>query len=108
MVGLPTETLDDVQGIIELAAGVREIGRRRQGGRAQVRVSTSNFIPKPHTPFQWVPQMTAADLALRHDHLRRGLKRSGVGFSWEEPEQSLLEAVLSRGDRRLGRGRHPA
>jgi radical SAM family uncharacterized protein len=103
MVGLPTETLDDVQGIVDLAAGVREIGRRHQGGRAQVRVSTSNFIPKPHTPFQWVPQMTAADLALRHDHLRRGLKRSGVGFSWEEPERSLLEAVLSRGDRRLGR-----
>jgi len=103
MVGLPTETLDDVQGIIELAAGVREIGRRHHGGRAQVRVSTSNFIPKPHTPFQWVPQMAADELALRHDHLRRGLKRSGVAFSWEEPEQSLLEAVLSRGDRRLGR-----
>ena len=108
MIGLPTETLDDVQGIIDLAAAVKEIGRRYHGGRAQVRVSTSNFIPKPHTPFQWVPQMGFAELRLRHDQLRRGLKRVGVAFSWEEPEQSLLEAVLSRGDRRLGRVIHRA
>ena len=103
MVGLPTETMDDVRGIVELARKVKEIGRRYHGGRAKVRVSTSNFIPKPHTPFQWAPQMSADELRPRHELLRRELKRVGVGFSWEEPEQSLLEAVISRGDRRLGR-----
>ncbi len=102
MVGLPTETLEDVQGIVDLAAAVREAGRRRHGGRAQVKVSTSIFIPKPHTPFQWAPQMPADEIEARHDLLRRGLKRIGVAFTWNDPKQSLIEAMLSRGDRRLG------
>lgn len=102
MVGLPTETLEDVEGIAGLAAKVRDIGRRHHGGRARVRVSTSNFIPKPHTPFQWAAQMGPDDLARRHDLLRQRLKGAGVALSWEEPAHSLLEAVLSRGDRRLG------
>ena len=108
MVGLPTETLEDMQGIVELARQVKETGRRHHGGRARVRVSTSNFIPKPHTPFQWARQMTAEELRPRHELLRSQLKRLGVAFSWEEPEQSVLEAVLSRGDRRLGRAIHRA
>ena len=102
MVGLPTETLEDVQGIVRLAAQVKEIGRRYHRGRARVRVSTSTFIPKPHSPFQWARQNTAEELAPKHELLRRGCKRAGVEFSWEDPEDSLLEAVLSRGDRRLG------
>ncbi len=105
MVGLPTETLDDIQGIIDLAAAVRELGRRRREGRngkrGQVKVSTSIFIPKPHTPFQWAGQASAEELHERHEHLRRGLKHLGIGFSWNDNRQSLLEAVLSRGDRRL-------
>jgi radical SAM family uncharacterized protein len=108
MVGLPTETLEDVQGIVELARQVKETGRRYHGGRARVRVSTSNFIPKPHTPFQWARQMTAEELRPRHELLRSQLKRIGVAFSWEEPEQSLLEAILSCGDRRLGPAIHRA
>jgi radical SAM family uncharacterized protein len=103
MVGLPTETMDDVRGIVELARKATEIGRRHHGGRAKVRVSTSNFIPKPHTPFQWAAQMSAEELRPRHELLRRELKRARAAFSWEEPEQSLVEAVISRGDRRLGR-----
>jgi radical SAM family uncharacterized protein len=108
MVGLPTETLEDVQGIVELARQVKEMGRRHHGGRARVRVSTSNFIPKPHTPFQWARQMAAEELRPRHELLRSQLKRIGVAFSWEDPEQSVLEAVLSCGDRRLGRAIHRA
>jgi len=108
MVGLPTETLEDVQGIVELARQVKEMGRRYHRGRARVRVSTSNFIPKPHTPFQWARQMAEEDLRPRHELLRGQLKRLGVAFSWEEPEQSVLEAILSRGDRRLGRAIHRA
>jgi len=103
MVGLPTETLDDVAGIASLAAQVRALGERYQGSRAKVRVSTSNFIPKPHTPFQWAGQAQPEALRERHRLLQRELKRARVAFSWEDPERSLLEAVLSRGDRRLGR-----
>jgi radical SAM family uncharacterized protein len=102
MVGLPTETDEDVQGIVDVAAKVKAIGRKYLGGRARVRVSTSNFIPKPHTPFQWCPQATAQELAPRHRMLQEGCRRSGVEFTWNDPRESLLEAVLSRGDRRLG------
>ena len=102
MVGLPTETLEDVQGIADLAARVKEIGRRYHHGRARVRVSTSILVPKPHSPFQWIRQNSAEELGPKHDLLRRGCRRAGVEFSWEDPEHSLLEAVISRGDRRLG------
>jgi len=102
MVGLPTETMEDIQGIVKLAAGVKEIGRRYQRGRARVRVSTSIFVAKPHSPFQWVSQSTAEELDPKHDLLRKGCKRAGVEFSWEEPTHSLMEAIISRGDRRLG------
>jgi radical SAM family uncharacterized protein len=102
MVGLPTETDADVQGIVDVAAKVKAIGRTYMGGRARVRVSTSNFIPKPHTPFQWCAQATAAELEPRHHLLRIGCKRAGVEFTWNDPKESMLEAVLSRGDRRLG------
>jgi len=102
MVGLPTEALEDVQGIVHLAARVKEIGRRYHRGRARVRVSTSTFVPKPHSPFQWARQNSAEELGPKHDLLRRGCRRAGVEFSWEDPEHSLLEAVVSRGDRRLG------
>ncbi|HXK34734.1 MAG TPA: TIGR03960 family B12-binding radical SAM protein, partial [Dehalococcoidia bacterium] len=101
MVGQPTETHEDIEGIVTLAKRVREIGRRHHGGRARVRVSTSNFIPKAHTPFQWATQAQPEVLRERHLYLRNELKRAGVAFTWEDPEHSLLEAVLSRGDRRL-------
>jgi radical SAM family uncharacterized protein len=102
MVGQPTETHEDIEGIVTLAKRVREIGRKRHGGRARVRVSTSNFIPKAHTPFQWAVQARPEVLRPRHQYLREHLKKAGVAFTWEDPEHSLLEAVLSRGDRRLG------
>ena len=101
MVGQPTETDEDIHEIVRIASAVSEIGRGHIGARARVRVSTSNFIPKAHTPFQWVGQADAETLRRRHGILRRGLKQARVQFSWEDPEQSLLEAVLSRGDRRV-------
>jgi radical SAM family uncharacterized protein len=101
MVGIPTETLDDIRGIVDLATAVLEAGRRRHGGRANVKVSTSIFVPKPHTPFQWAAQASAEQIYERHEYLRRALKRAGIGFSWNDNRQSLLEAMLSRGDRRL-------
>jgi radical SAM superfamily enzyme YgiQ (UPF0313 family) len=101
MVGQPTETDFDVEEIVRLAGEVRRIGRAHLGGRARVRVSTSNFIPKAHTPYQWIGQADPETLRRRHQILREGCRRAGVQFTWEEPEKSLLEAVLSRGDRRV-------
>ena len=101
MVGQPTETDFDVEEIVRIASEVKRIGRSHIGARARVRVSTSNFIPKAHTPYQWLPQCDAETLRRRHRILREGCKRAGVQFSWEDPEKSLLEAVLSRGDRRV-------
>lgn len=108
MVGQPTETHEDIEGIVTLARNVKAIGRRYHGGRARVRVSTSNFIPKAHTPFQYAVQEQPGVLRARHHYLRDHLKKIGVQFTWEDPEHSLLEAVLSRGDRRLGKAIHRA
>ncbi|MBA4179678.1 MAG: B12-binding domain-containing radical SAM protein [Anaerolinea sp.] len=101
MVGLPTETLEDVAGIVEMGQKVKAIGRKYVGGRARVRVSTSNLVPKPHTPFQWARQDTAPELAEKHFLLKDGCRSAGVEFSWNDPRDSFIEAVLSRGDRRV-------
>ncbi|MCR4405679.1 MAG: TIGR03960 family B12-binding radical SAM protein [Anaerolineae bacterium] len=103
MVGLPTETLDDVVAIVELVHKVQAVGRRYHGRRAQVGVSVATFVPKPHTPFQWSPLVREGDLTARLDLLRRGIRGRGVQLSWHAPQTSLLEAALARGDRRLGR-----
>jgi len=102
MVGLPTETMEDVLAIADLVKAVRRIGRRLRGKRAQVSVSVATFIPKPHTPFQWLPLEDAMQIADRQKALRRELPRRGVRLSWSDEATTWLEAVLSRGDRRLG------
>lgn len=100
MIGLPTERMEDVEGIADLACKVRAVGRRYGGHRAQVSVSVTTLIPKPGSPFQWVAQEKPESIRPKQNYLRRALK--GIRFSWHEPESSLLEAVLTRGDRRLG------
>ncbi|MDZ7729166.1 MAG: TIGR03960 family B12-binding radical SAM protein [Dehalococcoidia bacterium] len=104
MVGLPTETLEDVEGIVDMARKVKQIGRQYVGGRARVRVSTSNHVPKPHTPFQWARQDTADELETKHFLLKDGCRKAGVEFSWNDPRDSFLESVLSRGDRKVAHG----
>ncbi|MXY78857.1 MAG: TIGR03960 family B12-binding radical SAM protein [Chloroflexi bacterium] len=102
MVGLPTETMADVQGIVDWAAQVKQIGREVVGKRARVRVSTSNHVPKAHAPFQWARQDTAAELEPKHQLLREGCRAARLDFTWNDPAESILEGVLSRGDRRVG------
>ncbi len=97
MIGLPTETLSDIEGIVSLVRKIRNIGK----GRINIRINASTFIAKPHTPFQWVAQASQQELAARQQVLRAGLKKVGVRLSWQDPEVGLLEGVLSRGDRRL-------
>ena len=103
MIGLPTETQDDLMAIVDLVKHLRRIrsprGRRRPG----MNVSVTTFIPKAHTPFQWSPQISLSESRRKIEWLKHQLKSSGVRFKWQKPEVSLVEGVFSRGDRRLSR-----
>ena len=103
MIGLPTEEMEDVEGIVRLANKVLQIGRRLCGGRARVRVGVSTFVPKPHTPFQWFPQATIEDITEKQIVLKRGLRDRAIKLNWNDPAHSSIEALLSLGDRRVGR-----
>ena len=105
MLGLPTETDEDVLGIAELADRVVHCWRENSPNRShglRVTVSTSCFVPKPHTPFQWEPQVTREEYMRRVTLLRDNMKARAVTYNWHDADTSLTEAVLSRGDRRLG------
>ncbi|MBA7558974.1 hypothetical protein ES708_00586 [subsurface metagenome] len=103
MLGLPTETDDDVEGIIRLVDEVCSLGRKAKGRRPQLRISLSNYVPKSHTPFQWMAQVSEAEITAKHEILIQGIRRRGIKLSWQDSKVSLLEAILSRGDRRLGK-----
>ena len=102
MIGHPDETLEDVQAIADLALAVLKEGRKVHGKAAQVNVGCSTFVPKPHTAFQWVPLDSAESVREKQRLLKNQLRGPGLKLSWTEPEQTLVEAFLSRGDRRLG------
>jgi radical SAM family uncharacterized protein len=102
MIGLPTESMDDVAAIAGLIESIGKLGKQVRGRPPRIRVSVSTFVPKPHTPCQWAPQDIQAVLAEKHGLLQTQLRRSNVQLSWHDPNTSLLEAVLARGDRRLG------
>lgn len=103
MVGLPTETEEDVRGIVSLVEKVRDEGRKASGRKPMIRISVSTFVPKPHTPFQWCAQEDAASLIAKQEILQNGLTQKGVRLAWHDPNVSLLEAAMSRGDRRAGK-----
>ncbi len=106
MMGLPTETTEDLDGIADLARKVVDAyfavpkGQRAKGLR--VTCSASVFVPKPFTPFQWEPQDTRDMVREKQQHLREVLKIKGVNFNYHESDLSLMEACFARGDRRLG------
>jgi radical SAM family uncharacterized protein len=103
MIGQPTETDDDVRAIARLARQVLEIGQRYHGRKAQVRVGVSTFVPKPHTPFQWAALNDQDTIHRKQAILKEEFRRArGIIYNWNEPEESLLEASLGRGDRRVG------
>jgi len=107
MIGLPTETYEDVEEISGLAARVLRQGKGCKRP-PRLNVSVSTFVPKPHTPFQWASQLTLEETLLKQDALRKGLNRRGIRFKWHEPKMSILEGALSRGDRRLSHVVHDA
>ena len=100
MIGLPTETHDDLQAIIDLVKKLRKI-KGPNGRRGKLNVSVTTFIPKPHTPFQWSSQISLADSKQKIRWLQKNLRMSGVHFKWQNPEVSMLEGLWARGDRRL-------
>lgn len=103
MIGLPTETYEDLDGIADIAKNIMDIKRDSgKGGRFSVTVSVSNFVPKPHTTFQWAAQDTAESFREKHNYLREKLKIKGVTFNYHDDDTSVLEAILARGDRRVG------
>ena len=101
MIGLPTETDEDLMAIAELSGKVLKIARK--AGGKNVTASVATFVPKPHTPFQWEEQIGLNETRRRHDLLRRELKKNRVTFKWHEPAMSELEGVFARGDRRLSK-----
>ncbi|MBN1690762.1 MAG: TIGR03960 family B12-binding radical SAM protein [Dehalococcoidia bacterium] len=101
MIGLPGETMDDVSSIASLVDTICRLGKGIRGRPPRVRVSVSSFVPKPHTPCQWSAQDSIETLNQKHILLQGRMKRGSVHLSWHDPRTSLLEAVLSRGDRRL-------
>lgn len=104
MFGLPTETMEDLDGIADLAGKVvRQYFETPKTARAKglrVNCSASCFVPKPFTPFQWEPQDTIAQFEEKQKHLCHIMHIKGVEFNWHEPQVSFLEAVFARGDRR--------
>jgi len=102
MIGLPGETMEDVLAIAAISRRVLQMGRGRHGGRAGVKVNVSTFVPKASTPFQWDGQDTTTEIEAKIDALGRAMHVKGLALSWHDPNSSVLEAALGRGDRRLG------
>ncbi len=101
MIGHPSETIEDVQAIADLCKAVLAEGRKIIGRRAQVNAGVSTFVPKPHTPFQWVPCDSFEQILAKQALLKRSLRGPGLKLTWNNPEDTMLEAWLSRGDRRM-------
>lgn len=100
MIGHPTETDEDLQGIVDLVRRLRKIKAPR-GRKPRLNVSVATFIPKPHTPFQWARQLSLEESTARIEWLKKNLRLPGVQLKWQQPELSLLEGLWARGDRRL-------
>lgn len=105
MMGLPTETMEDIEGIANLGMDVIHAfynnPNRQKGTGLQVNISCSSFIPKPFTPFQWEPEDTMESLKAKQKHLLESIPSKKIKVSYHETPTSLLEGVLARGDRRL-------
>ena len=112
MLGQPTETEDDVNGIMDLCEKIAElyyetVPKEERHGKCQITASTSFFVPKPFTPFQWAPMCSAKDFLdkahMVNDKLKSLLNRKSIKYHWHESDISVLEGLLARGDRRLSK-----
>jgi radical SAM family uncharacterized protein/radical SAM-linked protein len=107
MIGLPTETDEDLSAMVDLVLELRKLKlqktRGMKGHKNQINVSVNTFIPKPHTPFQWASQLTVEESQKKIHWLKEKLNFSDVQFKWQHPRVGLLEGLWARGDRRLAR-----
>lgn len=101
MMGLPTETYDDLKAIVELSHDALRLGRKLGRKKASVSVSVSGFVPKAHTPFQWERQNDIPELLDKGRYIKSLNRDRSVSIAYHEPEQTFLEGVLSRGDERI-------
>ena len=105
MLGLPTETDEDVLAIAELSRAVLDTWKKYAANKSRgvrITVSTSFFVPKPHTPFQWEAQISMEEYNRRTELLRDAMRTKAIKYNWHDPDQGFIEAVLARGDRRVG------
>jgi radical SAM family uncharacterized protein len=102
MIGQPGETLEDVQAIADLCKSVLIEGRKIIGKKANLHAGISTFVPKPHTPFQWSSLDLLPSVLQKQNLLKDQLRGPGLRMTWSNPRETILEAALSRGDRRLG------
>ena len=105
MVGLPTETQEDLDGITDLVLGLRSLALdtvpKSEHGQVSITINVASYIPKAHTPFQWAGQDLLETLTEKSLYLRDRLKKSHLRFKWHEPEMAKLEGALARGDERV-------
>ena len=105
MLGLPTETMEDLEGIVTLANNIvnvfYNISNMRRNSKCNVTVSTSTFVPKAHTPFEWCAQNTIEEIEEKQRFLKEKLRSKSIKYSWHDPKTSKLEAVIARGDEKI-------
>ena len=101
MIGHPTETLEDVQAIADLCKQVLKEGRKIIGKKANLHTGINTFVPKPHTPFQWAALDSLESVLQKQNLLKDQLRGPGMKMTWSNPRETILEASLSRGDRRM-------
>ncbi len=100
MIGLPTETMDDIDSLINMAIFAQKKGRQIAGRRVDINVGISALVPKPHTPFQWAGQESMAALREKQDYIKKAFRKRGIHFKGQYVENSLMEAVFSRADKK--------
>lgn len=98
MIGLPEEKDEDIEAIPEMALRAIKIAKRYSRRFVNISVTVSPFVPKPHTPFQWLSQDSIGHIKEKLDYLKERFRKKGIGYKGHDPQASLLEAVLSRGD----------
>lgn len=103
MMGLPTETMEDIEGICSLAYEIKRLyyAHRKSKKDIKINVSVATFIPKPHTPFQWEAFDSEENIAQKQAYLRQKLRNKNISLSWHDYQSSTMEAVFARGDRKL-------
>ncbi len=102
MIGLPTETSDDIEGLIDLVYQIKKLGNQMAKKKVKLNVAISSFVPKSHTPFQWEPMNSVDELRRKQQAVRDRIRQRSIQLKWHNVQASYVEGVFARGDRKLG------